>query len=838
MSEWDRQSLAGWHRVLSPAVLLAMAIGLTLGCGGPDGRSAAHVERADELLAEGEVRDALLELRSAVQLSPDDPALNVRVARLSLDLGYVADAVDHYREAHELDRDDIDITLSLATLLIHLEPEAVAPLIDEVLEREPNSVKARVVLVDAAIARGDVALAMRTADEARRLDPENPDAWWSLARAGSAQIEETRRSQSRRIQSPKNFIRVLEYYTQYMGLGGERILEALLAKADVLAGWPGHVKRASQAYRRALDYASKNGSRSDRIRASELAVRFGRATGRDGLVLLAARQQISIAPDYLPGWTQLVEVHEGKPMKQAGVYAHMLRSQSTNPAAHLLYAQHLATVRKLDLAVDHLRHQIERGVDEAVLLTGIANLQLTRGFPADARNTVDELEQKYPDRPQTQLVVARIQLINGRHDDAVNTLEALLPEHDSAEVQMMLARAALRGGNLELAERSITRAAELSRPLSVELRRLKARIHFETGDYERAAAILKWLQPRETLGPQERLMLAISYYETGLPPVGRKLLQELIERREDAPAAALELARRDGNNKVLRSKVRRYLEQTYRWYPDSIEVLRKLAEMDIEDGSPDQAMHRLHRAAGRSPKSADIYLLRGRLELATGQYKPARDDAERVLILDPTRTNEAMELLAAIYAGSPNPEATLVTMQSADENNGLSADRLALMGYLMLRLGDAEGARVAYERALAAGSQLTLLKNDLAFLLARESRDLDRAEQLAKEAANAPGESLAAVDTLGYVYLRNGKADAALWQFRFAADHAEPPVAAYYFHLGLALMELERSGEARQAFERALAIDPEFPDAGEARRQIGLLSAGAAIESPSGAEPS
>lgn len=811
---------------------------LGAGCGGSDARSSAHAERADELLAEGRSGEALIELRSALQLEPEDAALNVRVGDLSRELGFVADAVDFYREAHELVPEDTEVTLKLAALLVHLEPDSVQPLIDDVLKRDPNSVSARVVLVEAAIAWENLALARRTAEEARRIDPDHPDVWWSKARAGEAQIKATKRSKVNRVQTPAKFEQVLEDYSVYMQLGGERKLGALLAKADVLAGWPGHVRRAAIAYRRALEYAKKNGSRAERILASERTMRFGRTVGRDGLVLLAGRQLVEIAPDYLPGWTHLIEAYEKEPLQQRRVWGNMLHSQASNPSAHILYAQHLANIRNLASGTQYLRDQVEAGVDEAALLTGIANLQLTHGFPSDAASTIDALEQKHPGRSETQLVLARLQLVTNRADEAVSTLQPLVAEHESVELQVLRARAGLRSGDLALAQQAIARASVLSIKQSTELRRLKARIHFEAGEYQQTVAILKWLQPREGLSPRERKMLAISYYETGFLPVGRKLLEELIERDEGAPEAVLELTRRDGNNLALKAKVRRYLELTHQRHPSEIEVLRVLTQMDIEEGAYEQAMIRLHRAVGRSPKSVDIYILRGQLELAAGDYKAARDDAERVLLLDPTRANEAMELLAAVYALSPNPDKTLESMRRVDSEKKLSPDRLAVMAYLMLRLGDPEGARESYERALAGGSELRLLKSDLAFLLAYEGADLNRAEQLAFEAANAPGESLSAVDTLGYVYLRNGKADAALWQFRFAADHADPPVASYFYHLGLALMELDRSDEARNAFERALAIDPEFPDAGEARRRLGLLSAGAAVENEALAETS
>jgi tetratricopeptide (TPR) repeat protein len=167
-------------------------------------------------------------------------------------------------------------------------------------------------------------------------------------------------------------------------------------------------------------------------------------------------------------------------------------------------------------------------------------------------------------------------------------------------------------------------------------------------------------------------------------------------------------------------------------------------------------------------------------------------------------------------------------MKEADAAGKLSPDRLVLLGRLQLQVGDTDDAIATYERALAGGSQLTMLKNDYAYLLARTGRDLDRALQLAKESAAAERDSLSAADTLGYVYLRAGNADAAFWQFRYVTANAEPPVAQYQYHLALALMELDRDAEARIALERALAIDPQFADAKSAREELARLSAAAA----------
>src|SRR5690606_8279206 len=96
-------------------------------------------------------------------------------------------------------------------------------------------------------------------------------------------------------------------------------------------------------------------------------------------------------------------------------------------------------------------------------------------------------------------------------------------------------------------------------------------------------------------------------------------------------------------------------------------------------------------------------------------------------------------------------------------------------------------------------------------------------QKLAQEAQRAEPENPDFVDTLGFVYLRRGLYEPAVQQLEYAVDLADRAQLArpeFHYHLGLALRALGRQGDAAAAFERALALDAEFPHAEEARREL------------------
>jgi len=269
--------------------------------------------------------------------------------------------------------------------------------------------------------------------------------------------------------------------------------------------------------------------------------------------------------------------------------------------------------------------------------------------------------------------------------------------------------------------------------------------------------------------------------------------------------------------------IKKHLKRALEKFPNNFEILETLTELDLADGQVERARERLDKTIEEKSWLGRPYAIRAKLFLEQGEFVAARDNAELAARLDPSSLDEAYDIITVAYMNDGNLPGLVEAMEARGEESGVSPDRMGLLARLNLATGNIQRALELYNESIDEGSQLLFVKNDLAYLLASLGGDLDRALSLAKAASDAPGSDLSTVDTLGYVYLKRGQPDVAVWQFRQAVSEADPPVPDYFYHLGLALFDLGKSDQAKEALEAALGLDPNFGEAEAARRLLGEL---------------
>jgi tetratricopeptide (TPR) repeat protein len=161
---------------------------------------------------------------------------------------------------------------------------------------------------------------------------------------------------------------------------------------------------------------------------------------------------------------------------------------------------------------------------------------------------------------------------------------------------------------------------------------------------------------------------------------------------------------------------------------------------------------------------------------------------------------ERFDAAAALSAGS-----TLYTYPAAQ---------------LALGQGRAEDAEARLREIVRRDAGHAGARNDLAWILAANKRNLDYALVMAEEAQRIDP-SPEVLDTLGFVRLQRGESAAAVAVLEQAlqAEAASPSIR---YRLGLALAQTGEKARAREMLQAALAAGA-FPEADDAQRELARL---------------
>jgi tetratricopeptide (TPR) repeat protein len=195
-------------------------------------------------------------------------------------------------------------------------------------------------------------------------------------------------------------------------------------------------------------------------------------------------------------------------------------------------------------------------------------------------------------------------------------------------------------------------------------------------------------------------------------------------------------------------------------------------------GRTDDALAAARTAASRAPDNARI---RGRVGWVLYHAK-RNEDAER----------EYRALIDAFAEefGSEETRAALLDV------------RLMLSNLAVLR-GDIAQAEEWLEQILDEYPENISAMNDLGYIWADQSKNLDRALEMIERAVKAEPDNAAYRDSLGWAYFRMGRFDESVSELRKAAE-AENPDGVILDHLGDALAAQGKKEEARAAWQKAL----------------------------------
>ena len=779
---------------------------------------------ADQRIEAGEFRTAVFELRAALKIQPEDVAVNERLAELLLEEGG-GEAEFYYREVVRLDPDRIDAAMRVAQLrMIAGDTAAANELIQDALARQPDALPVQIALADLSLALNDFDTALVAATRATEIAPKDRLAWAQLGKVHTRRISGIEWSGKK---VPQSVYREAERAFTRADLVAGGSVTARIEKARVVGAQVERWREARGVHRSAVVLAQRQGNERMLRLATHAAYAFAVRLKSDRFRLWVLRQMVDADPSRLDRWGELARLSDELGSSGSKVYAQLLAARPSDPRVHLQYSVYLTDTKRRSAAVAYLEKTLADGFESPLLWEAIIRLRHRGHHYSAARQAFAQMAEQYPDAPSTLRAKARIALAEGRPRESAEILRSLPSGTQDQESQRLLAFAEMRAGNLTNAAAAIDRSIALA-PNHAEIAvQLKARIHAAAGEWTQAIAALRSLVERgHTLTLDERFLRAQALYELEQPDTARIVLEKLLAEPQPPPGAVVLYAEREGESRP--EAAMEYLLAAALRTPRRFDLTEAIVGLQVEKGDMKGALERLDEAVASGRVPPRILLLRGRLLTRTGNFERAEADVLRAFEVAPELPG-AGELLFAIYRAQGRLDEARRSFEEAEEAGVLHAGARMLLGRIYLRSGDDDKARILFEKVLADDPRMTTAENDLAFLLAVEGEDLDRALQLAEEAQQARSSDPNAADTVGYVYYRKGLHEAALQQFRYAIDLSgkklDRLVPTLHYHLGLTLHALGRDAEAADAFETALGIDADFRDAEDARRLLDVTRA-------------
>jgi tetratricopeptide (TPR) repeat protein len=169
---------SGLARFMAAAALLMLAA-----CGSPQEKASKAAARYDVYYAGRDFTSARIEIKRAIAAQDDIPEYWARLARVELATGRLLEAYQAYSRLVELDPDDPEAIQAMAELSYsggsYDDAERLA---DQMLEKQPRSLRMLLVKGSVAAARYDVPAARAIADQMLTIDPANEGGKILLAR--------------------------------------------------------------------------------------------------------------------------------------------------------------------------------------------------------------------------------------------------------------------------------------------------------------------------------------------------------------------------------------------------------------------------------------------------------------------------------------------------------------------------------------------------------------------------------------------------------------------------------------------------------------------------------
>ncbi|NOZ25515.1 MAG: PEP-CTERM system TPR-repeat protein PrsT [Nitrospirae bacterium] len=275
------------------------------------------------------------------------------------------------------------------------------------------------------------------------------------------------------------------------------------------------------------------------------------------------------------------------------------------------------------------------------------------------------------------------------------------------------------------------------------------------------------------------------------------------------------IAKRDYNEALKRMKERQ------KEHPDDPELMSEIARVYLLKGETSKAVEVANGLIERKPRSAYGYTVLAVVYMGMKKMDKALEALEKGLGID-SRNVKARMMQASIYARKGEHARAIGIYEDVIRDNPRYIRAIFAQGTLYDLMGRKEDSVRKYLQVLKIKENHVPSLNNLAYLYADGYGSREDALRFALKAYSIAPSNGSVMDTLGYVLLRNNRADDAVKVLEKAVALL-PSNPTVRYHLALAYRASGRDGAARESLEKALAAERSFPEETRARKLLGKL---------------
>ncbi len=625
--------------VMKAVTLLFFLALLTTGC---STSPSDLIRSAEGYRAKGDFIAAIIELKNALALEPDNVEANTLIGLSYAEVGEAVDAEKKLRRALELGVSQARVLPTLGQVLI--ETEQYQQAIDEL--RKGKDLDAETI-AQVSLLIGRAQLELKQFTEARTqylLATKSKPAEAKLGLARLAAVENDRKTAYK--------------LTEEVLASAPTNVEAWIAKGDLLRG---------------------DSKREEGLKAYQQASTLNPAH------VVARVSQAAAYADL------------GKYAEARGDLAQALKRAPANAMLRFTLASIALRERKFEECTDNLAAVFR------IIPRHMPSL-LLKGAMHFASNELQQAEFTFtayltlqPGNIYARKMLAAVLIRKGQPQSAVYLLEPMIPlVEGDAELLALAGEAYLQVGHTRKAKEYYEKSVALD-PDNANNRVKLGVVQIKTGDRQKGIAELEsaiTLNPGESRADHTLIMILIAQNETDK---AMRAVQSLEKRRPDKAdthflKGAVYRAKQDW------AAARASFEQALKLEPKSFASAASLAQIDIKDKKPEDARARMLSVLKLDPRNLDALLLLATMEFDAGRQKEGLDWLRKAVDDHPdSMLPFAVYANALLQAGQPAD--ALAPAQKARELSPKEARLAELVGDIQKAMGKKDEAIVSYATA-------------------------------------------------------------------------------------------------------------------------------------------